>query len=514
MNVFLIRPPATFYPGAIEPSVSLPLGLLSIAAVLEREVFGVTVYDAQVNMVNPVSSEGETLLMGDDWVTVEAKITAIPFDIVGISCGFSTQLSNALRVAAVVKKIRPRTIVIVGGPPASVLPGSFLGLDSPVDIICIGEGEYTMLELVRTVSTGQDHTRIAGTAVWSDGIIQYNPPRPRIEFLDDLPFPAYHLVEMENYFRLFELGYLDRPVTFSDGFQRAVSVVTSRGCPYNCIFCSIHLHMGKRWRGNSVQYVAEHIALLVKKYGVKHIHFEDDNISYSRTRFEGIVANLAGFEINWDTPNGVRVDTLTEPLIEKCRKSGCTYLVFGVESGSQRILDTVVDKRLDLQAVLNAAYWCHKAGLDAMAFFVIGLPGETHGDMMDTVSFAMALKKDFDVTPLISVATPLPGTKLERLCLDAGFIDSPLKPQNLAAMTQGNFPMDGGTFTASDTKDVRQYFFREYRRAFFFGVIGFFASNPAACWRFIKILFRVRNRMTLKGRILSIMQVKNTSLVR
>lgn len=401
LNILLIRPPATFYPGAVRPLISLPVGLLSMAALLERNSFQVSVYDAQLNVANPVTRVGSTIVMGASWDAVEANLRSSAADIIGISCRFSSQLSNTLTTAALARKNNPDAVIIVVGPHASVLPDDLLQEGSPIDLVCIGEGEYTLHELASVVASGGDITTIAGTAARCNGAVITNPARPPIANLDDLPFPAYHLVTMEHYFQLFEAGFADRPMPFQKGSHRAVSVVTSRGCPFNCIFCSIHLHMGRRWRGNSAEYVTRHVELLVQKYGIRPIHFEDDNISFvfNIDRFEGIVSGLSDFKITWDTPNGVRVDTLTDQVVRNCKKSGCTYLVFGVESGNQHVLDSIVNKRLDLSAVHDAARWCRDAGLDAMAFYVIGFPGETPADMQGTVGFALDLYRDYDVKP-------------------------------------------------------------------------------------------------------------------
>jgi anaerobic magnesium-protoporphyrin IX monomethyl ester cyclase len=512
MNILLLRPPATYYCGSTPPSASLPLGLLYIAALLEREGFPPAIYDAQINTDTPVSQDGRALLMGDRWEIVEKKVAAAKADIVGINCGFSTQLPNALRMADIVRKTHPGSIIIVGGPHASVRPGDFLEGYSPVDLVCIGEGEYTMLDLVRTAAARGNVAEIAGTAVWSSGV-QYNPYRPRIENLDELPFPAYHLVGVENYFQLYGKGYSDRLMPLYEGFNRAVSVVTSRGCPFNCIFCSIHQHMGKRWRGNSVKYVTEHVELLAGSYGVRHIHFEDDNISFSRPRFEGIVANLSRHGITWDTPNGVRVDTLTESLVEQCKKSGCTYLVFGVESGNQRVLDTVVDKRLDLTAVVKAAEWCKKSRLDAMAFYVIGFPGESRDDMRDSIVFALKLFREFDVKPHLFLATPLPGTRLEKILLERNLIETPLGAEHLANMTQGNFCIGGGTFSSADVDVLLTDFAAGYRKIFLRNVLKFIICHPFSIIQTIKLLIRSKNGMTLREKLISIMQTKFASLM-
>jgi len=400
MNILLVRPPARYVTGSISPSINLPIGLMSIAAVLEEGGHLVTLYDAQVNLTNPVSSFDDYLHMGDPWEDIEKKIAAHTPDVIGITCPFSTQLANTNLLAVLARKIHPAVIIVVGGAHPSVKPVDFLAADSAVDIVCIGEGEYTLLEIARIVDQGGLPVTVAGTAHNFNDIFTVNPPRPRIGNLDELPFPAYHLLKMDDYFSLFRKGYTDRPTIYREGSERTVSIVTSRGCPFDCIFCSIHLHMGKRWRGHSSSYVLNLVKMLIEAFGIQHVHFEDDNISFNRERFSEIVNGLGALSsrISWDTPNGVRVDTLTEELIKRCKASGCTYLVFGVESGSQRVLDTIVNKSLDLKTVLSAASWCKEAGLDAMAFFVIGFPGESPVEMRDTVEYALRLYKDYDST--------------------------------------------------------------------------------------------------------------------
>lgn len=512
MNILLIRPPATFYPGAVRPLISLPVGLLSMAALLERDSFQVSVYDAQLNVANPVARVGSTIVMGDGWDAVEARLRSSAANIIGISCGFSSQLSNTLTTAALARKHNPDAVIIVGGPHASVMPGDLLQESSPINLVCIGEGEYTMRDLAAVVASGGDITAIAGTVTRCNGVLTTNQARPPIADLDGLPFPAYHLVAMEHYFQLFEAGFADRPMPFQKDSHRAVSVVTSRGCPFNCIFCSIHLHMGRRWRGNSAGYVTRHVELLVHNYGIKHIHFEDDNISFNIDRFEGIVSGLSNVKITWDTPNGVRVDTLTEQVVQNCKESGCTYLVFGVESGNQHVLDSIVDKRLDLGAVHAAATWCRNAGLDAMAFYVIGFPGETPADMRETVEFALHLYRDYDVKPNLFLATPLPGTRLEKILLERKLIDAPLSTEQLAAMTQGQFRVDGGTFSPADVDLVMKGFLFGYRRQFIINALRFLISRPYALVRVLVIVCSFNSSMTLMNRLFSALQLKHSAL--
>lgn len=512
MNILLMRPPATFYPGAVRPLISLPIGLLSIAALLERESFHVTVYDAQLNVSNPVTPLGNTIFMGESWESVEVTLQSAAADIIGISCGFSSQRDNALKAAELARKHNPSATIVVGGPHASAVPLDLLQEGSPVDLVCVGEGEYTMLDLVLARQSGSDIKAIPGTVAICSGAALANPLRPPVADLDGLPFPAYHLVNMESYFQMFQSGFADRPMLPQSDSHRAASVITSRGCPFNCIFCSIHLHMGKRWRANSAGYVNSHIKLLTESYGVKHIHFEDDNISFSRERFESIVRDMEGLKVFWDTPNGVRVDTLTEQIVEQCRKSGCIYLVFGVESGNQQVLDSIVDKKLDLSVVRQAAAWCKSAGLDAMAFYVIGFPGETPSDMQETIDYALGLYRDFDVKPNLFLATPLPGTRLEKILLENELMDAPLGSEQLAAMTQGQFSVDGGTFIRTDINQLMKRFVNGYRKIFIVNSIRFLCTRPISIVRLVLLICGSSASMPLMTRIFSALQLKHVSL--
>jgi hypothetical protein len=141
---------------------------------------------------------------------------------------------------------------------------------------------------------------------------------------------------------------------------------------------------------------------------------------------DGIIAT--GWHITWDTPNGVRAEGLTEDLLAKAKRSGCTYLIIGIESGNQRVLDTVVKKRLNLQAVRETARLCNKVGLDLHGFYVVGFPGETKQDIHDTFAFALDLLKKHFVVPHLCMARPLPGTELQKICEDNGYLTEPFVP--------------------------------------------------------------------------------------
>lgn len=176
------------------------------------------------------------------------------------------------------------------------------------------------------------------------------------------------------------------------------------------------------------------------------------------------------------------------------------------------MLDSIVDKRLDLSAVHDAATWCRDAGLDVMAFYVIGFPGETPADMQGTVEFALDLYRDYDVKPNHFLATPLPGTRLEKILLDKKLFDSPLSTEQLAAMMQGQFRVDGGTFSRADVDQVMNGFLSGYRRQFVINALRFLILRPYGIVRVLMVMYSFNSSMPMMNRLFSALQLKHSAL--
>ena len=206
-------------------------------------------------------------------------------------------------------------------------------------------------------------------------------------------------------------GFSPRPYEWG---KRAFSLLTSRGCPHQCVFCSIQATMGYKWRHHSPENVQEHIDLIVEKYGCDFIHFEDDNFTHDPERYDEIINTLIKRKkkIKWDTPNGIRGDTWTLDLVKKTKESGCQYLTVAIESGVQNVIDKVVKKKLALKEVTKLMEYCYKVGLRLNAFFIIGLPGESKDDILETLNYAIKSYKKYNVTPCVFLAKALPGTEL------------------------------------------------------------------------------------------------------
>jgi magnesium-protoporphyrin IX monomethyl ester (oxidative) cyclase len=391
-----------------------------------------------------------------------------------------------------VKEIDSDVPTVVGGPHVSAVPEEFLSEARNVDIAVMGEGEYTMLDIAKMHEGEKTAEEILGIAYRLNHRIVVTPPRPFLEDLDELPYPAYHLVEMESYLNPEKIEYR----SFKD---RAISMITSRGCPFNCIFCSVHLHMGKAFRAHSVNYVVEHIEHVVNKYRVKTIFFEDDNMTFDIKRFDAICDRIVqrNVKFKWETPNGIRADYLTLDLLRKMKRSGCQSVFFGVESGDQRVLDDIISKSLDLNAVVNVAKMCREIGLNTAAFYIIGFPGEKKEDMWKTVEFALRLKKEYDVGMLLHVATPSCGTRLYYECKKKGYIQENLTPRAFAEVrqTRGNPLIGTEDFTPAEVKEIATIAMNRYRRISLINYVknprktlGTAFGQPRVVGKFIKSL--------------------------
>ena len=460
MKILLINPPQTFFPGSDPPAANLPLGLLYIAAVLDEAGYKTEILDA-IMTDSPFRKKGDTTEVGLSYERIKEEIQNRKPDIVGIANPFTSQVEHAVKVADIVKEVDPSILTVVGGPHVTVVPTEFLEEAKNVDIAAIGEGEYTMLDIVRFFEGKKKIDDVQGIAHRMEGKVVLNSPRPFNKNLDALPYPAYHLVDMEQYLS-------PKTIEYRSFQSRALSMITSRGCPFNCSFCSVHLHMGKTFRAHSVDYVVDHIEHVVKKYRVKTIYFEDDNLTFDIKRFEAICDKILEKDIKfqWETPNGVRADYLTLDLLKKMKKTGCQSVFVGIESGDQYVLDNIIGKSLKLTNVIKFAEMCKKIGLKTGAFYIIGFPGETKETMLNTVKFALLMKRKYDVGMHLLFATPSYGTRLYAECKEKGYIRGSLTPRAFAEVRQNwGLPLiETENFTAMDVKEIALWAIKEYRK--------------------------------------------------
>jgi len=387
-KILLINPPQSAkYP---QP----PLGLAMIAAVLEESGYQIKILDLQA-------------LRFSEKVLPEMISQEKP-DVVGITA-FTPTINAAVRVAKKVKESDDNIMVVLGGPHGTVLPEETLRASSEIDIVVCGEGEQTMLELVRVLEGASQNglKEISGITYRESSNVRSNPSGPLILDLDTLPFPAFHLLPLGKY-RLHPPFGRQSPV---------MPIITSRGCPYRCVFCSKSV-FGKKYRSNSPGYVIDEIQLLTEKFGVKEIKFYDDVFTLDRKRVVSICTQLKeeGFDIPWTCET--RVNLIDEKLLKIMKDSGCYMIEYGVESGNQEILSNL-KKDITLEQVTEAFELTKEAGIETVAYFMIGSPGETLDTVKDTIEFAKKLDPDF---VQFSITTPYPGTEFYEWMAKEGYL--------------------------------------------------------------------------------------------
>lgn len=409
-KVLLINLPHIQRKGLYPRVVFEPIGLAYIGAVLEKEGYNVHILDAIGSGFDKFTDiDDDRQLVGLSYEEIDNYVRKISPQVVGIGIPFSMRAKGAFSVASGVKQINKNIITILGGIHATSSPLECIQ-HPDVDYIVTGEGEVPMLKLIKTIKKGnpKELEEIGGIGYKKEGISIINPREIPIENLDELPFPARHLLPMGRYFEASKAFMTGRHG------KRFACVITSRGCPFQCTFCVSHVLMGRRWRYRSPENVVDEIEMLVKKYGIDFIHFEDDNMTLRKDRIIRICDLLIErkLKIKWDTPNGVRADTLDEEVLLKMKASGCQHICVAPESGNQYVVNNIIKKRMDLNKVEEAVRLCKKIGIKVDAFFVIGSVGETKKQIEDTIKFAKKLRKLGVSRCHFHIATPFEGTEL------------------------------------------------------------------------------------------------------
>jgi radical SAM superfamily enzyme YgiQ (UPF0313 family) len=311
-------------------------------------------------------------------------------DIVGITTTTPTY-TDVKTIVHHIKSMDAGIIVVLGGPHVSALPEASL-TDSHADVVAVGEGDYTIIDLIE-----KKHKADVPGIVYRDGDgIKSTQARPLLADLDRLPFPAWHLYDLKRY----------KGTKVIQKKWPAGSIETSRGCPFNCVFCN-KLIFKHKFRPKSPVRVVDEIEDMIAA-GFREVHIEDDGFSNDLDRSKAICRNILArdFRIPWTLKNGIRVDRVDLELLHLMKTAGCYQVAYGIESGNQSVLDRI-GKKIDLDMVRKAVAMAKKVGLETYGFFMLGLPGETKETLNDTIDFALELEMDI---VKFSIFMPLPGT--------------------------------------------------------------------------------------------------------
>lgn len=386
IKVTLVNPP---YPKrAHQHPALIPLSLGYLGAICEENGHDVSVIDCQAERL--------------DLAGFRHRLKGVESDVIGITSATLTY-NSALKIAEIAKETFPNSVTILGGCHATFWDENALREGSNIDIIVRKEGELTFLELLDRIEAKQKLDAVRGITYRDNGKILRNEDRPYIENLDSLPYPAHHLLKLNLYIKYGKL---------------IIPVMTSRGCVYWCDFCCAVRMFGRRYRMRDPIKVVDEIERMYKTFGTDQFTFYDDAFSVDTKRVERMCEEIVkrGLDIKWDCET--RVDMIDRSLLEKMKKAGCIAVWFGVESGSQMILDKM-HKRIKIEQTRRAFEIAQQVGLITVASVILGFPGETEETVWETVNFVKSLDPH-DVGYYI--ATPYPGTPLYETVKNNGWL--------------------------------------------------------------------------------------------
>lgn len=407
-----------------------PLGLAYLAGMLRRERAEVRILDLLMSRYSPD--------------LLRRELAGFRPQVVGATCS-TVNFKAASRLLHLCKDFDPGLVTVIGGPHASFEAAGLIEKAPWIDVVVMGEGDRTMAELVEALGQGGGLAGVAGLAFRRDGRAVINSPRPLIKDLDSLPLPARDLLPISKY------RALKVPST----------VITSRGCPFGCIFCSAPKMFGRGVRYRDPKLVVDEIEMINRELGFQEINIVDDTFTVKEPHVQAICQGIRdrGLDITWSVYS--RVDTINPRVLNTMREAGCTWVCFGLESGSQKILDTI-KKRITTAKSREAIKMATEAGLNVLASFILGLPGENPETASQTVGLAKELFDTYKVAYGFHLLAPMPGTEVRER---AGEYGIRILTQNWSRYNANRPVAETTTFSAGQMMDIVHAYEHEVNEA-------------------------------------------------
>ncbi len=476
MKVLLVHPPWLRFFGR---SLSVPpISLNHIASYIRRKLpqFTVDVYNADHSKeLYPLFSSYLYAIKHQDyvqrlknmhdpiWQEVKKVISHFNPDILGIS-SMTASFVSALQVSMIAKQINPNMLVVFGGKHPTALPTETLKNES-IDYVVIGEGEVTFKDLLLNLNKPETVPGIAYRN--SNGDVLTTAPRAYIDNIDKLPIPIF-----ESSINRYDF---EKKINLESYKWR---IVSARGCPFNCIYCA----SDKTVRFRSPENVAEEVFLVKRNYGINHFCFEDDSFSINRKRALDLCRQLKYENVRWEC--NTRIDLIDEELVSTMKKSGCTLVSIGIETGSYKTL-RMINKKITFQMISQAIHLLRKYRIFIFGYFIIGFPWETRTDMEQTLNLIQKLPiDDFE----LNIATPLPGTKMFKSLVESGKIN--IASEDWSRYHQGSPNMNFSEYSDAEWREMILEFTLKasklYKQRIFKKTFKMFLQDPITTCKRIK----------------------------
>lgn len=420
--------------------VTPPIGVAYLASyILEKEKW------AKVKILDMIEHSEESLL---------EEIRSFSPDVVGLS-SLTVESDQMHRIALLVKRVSRSIKVIAGGPHPTLFYEDVLS-DGNIDYVVRGEGERTFHELLNSLSSGKEPTGVKGIAFRENGRIIFTGEREPIQDLDSIPFPAWHLINLERYRN-------EKKFTLLRSSLKYLPIFTSRACPYGCIYC--HRIFGRGFRKRSPENVIAEMEEFIRRFGVQKFEVIDDIFNLDEERARLICDKIAtrNWKILLSFPNGLRGDRLHRETLAAMRRAGTYYISFAIESASQRI-QNLIEKNLDVGKTLRSIEEAVKLGIFTMGYFMLGFPTETEKEMEETIECARKSKLHI---ALFFIVTPFKGTELYRRYVEERYIP----------YRHYHYHTDHYNLSAVSNEVLRRLYRKAYRK---------FYSSPARALRILK----------------------------
>lgn len=442
---------------------NMPINLLCLGSYLKFKGVKCRIYELGIFNPGDLKEINNRIRCGvSDEEIVSILLKESP-KVIGIGCMYSRHYIDVLSIARLVKSVQPAIRVVVGGNHSTVF-WKYVLKDHNIDFVVRGEGEISFFELCKNIiEQNSGFEKIKGIAYRKEnGEIVKTPDRELIKNLNDLPQIDYSFVDIGKY---------SNPPHKSPFAMRypAASIVTSRGCPNRCVYCTVHAVWGRTWRAKDIQMTVDEIELLHRRYSIREFNFMDDSASLDRKRWNGICDEIIKrkLDIRWNTPNGIAHWTLDKDTLRKMKLAGCYRVTFGIESGNPETRKFLGKPYLLSQAKEMIRY-ANRIGMWTICTNIIGFPYETKKSMDDTLHFAKKCGTDFAtfylLAPIMTSDVYECFKKEGLLDFDSIFTDNELDEDRYEEMNK--LINDGGTptkyFTSAQLKGFQVHYYRKF----------------------------------------------------